>query len=70
LTFVSLFTEEKAMYSAELEKYKREKEEWRNKAETLGDQAAALQVSSNLCPFCTLLDKYLYHCSMSVCVQS
>ncbi|XP_056108990.1 thyroid receptor-interacting protein 11 [Rhinichthys klamathensis goyatoka] len=37
--------EEKAMYSAELEKYKREKEEWRNKAENLGDQAAALQIN-------------------------
>ncbi len=47
LTFVSLFTEEKAMYSAELEKHKREKKEWRTKAENLHDQAAALQVSSN-----------------------
>ncbi|CAM4726205.1 unnamed protein product [Leuciscus chuanchicus] len=37
--------EEKAMYSAELEKYKREKEEWRNKAENLGDQAAALKIN-------------------------
>lgn len=47
LTFVSLFTEEKAMYSAELEKHKREKKEWRTKAENVYDQAAALQVSSN-----------------------
>uniref|UniRef100_A0A9J7XVI2 Thyroid hormone receptor interactor 11 n=1 Tax=Cyprinus carpio carpio TaxID=630221 RepID=A0A9J7XVI2_CYPCA len=37
--------EEKAMYSAELEKHKREKEEWRNKAENLQDQAAALQIN-------------------------
>ncbi|XP_067277240.1 thyroid receptor-interacting protein 11 [Pseudorasbora parva] len=37
--------EEKAMYSAELEKHKREKEEWRNKAEHFGDQAAALQIN-------------------------
>uniref|UniRef100_A0A671L0M2 Thyroid receptor-interacting protein 11-like n=1 Tax=Sinocyclocheilus anshuiensis TaxID=1608454 RepID=A0A671L0M2_9TELE len=37
--------EEKAMYSAELEKHKREKEEWRTKAENLQDQAAALQIN-------------------------
>ncbi|KAM4542643.1 thyroid receptor-interacting protein 11 [Odontesthes bonariensis] len=37
--------EEKAMYSAELEKYKREKEEWRRKALTLEDQASALQIN-------------------------
>uniref|UniRef100_A0A672P5E9 Thyroid receptor-interacting protein 11-like n=1 Tax=Sinocyclocheilus grahami TaxID=75366 RepID=A0A672P5E9_SINGR len=37
--------EEKAMYSAELEKHKREKEEWRTKAENLHDQAAALQIN-------------------------
>lgn len=37
--------EEKAMYSAELEKHKREKEEWRNKAENLWDQAASLQIN-------------------------
>lgn len=46
-SFVSLFAEEKAMYSAELEKHKREKEQWRTKAENFQDQAAALQVSSN-----------------------
>ncbi|TRY86805.1 hypothetical protein DNTS_020526 [Danionella cerebrum] len=43
--FLNHFTEEKAMYSAELEKHKREKEEWRNKAESLEDQAAALQIN-------------------------
>ncbi|CAN9501961.1 unnamed protein product [Ophioblennius macclurei] len=37
--------EEKAMYSAELEKHKREKDEWRRKAVTLEDQAAALQLN-------------------------
>ncbi|XP_073689902.1 thyroid receptor-interacting protein 11 [Garra rufa] len=37
--------EEKAMYSAELEKHKREKGEWRTKAENLQDQAAALQIN-------------------------
>uniref|UniRef100_A0A8C2IQ83 Thyroid hormone receptor interactor 11 n=1 Tax=Cyprinus carpio TaxID=7962 RepID=A0A8C2IQ83_CYPCA len=37
--------EEKAMYSAELEKHKREKEEWRTKAENIQDQAAALQIN-------------------------
>uniref|UniRef100_A0A672Q2C3 Thyroid receptor-interacting protein 11-like n=1 Tax=Sinocyclocheilus grahami TaxID=75366 RepID=A0A672Q2C3_SINGR len=39
--------EETAMYSAELEKHKREKEEWRTKAENLQDQAAALQINLN-----------------------
>lgn len=34
------------MYSAELEKHKKEKEEWRRKAEMLGDKSAALQVTS------------------------
>ncbi|XP_053357855.1 thyroid receptor-interacting protein 11 [Clarias gariepinus] len=37
--------EEKAMYSAELEKHKKEKEEWRRKAETLEDKASALQLN-------------------------
>lgn len=37
--------EEKAMYSAELEKHKREKMEWRNKAESLEEIAAALQIN-------------------------
>lgn len=37
--------EEKAMYSSELEKHKREKEEWRTKAENVQDQAAALQIN-------------------------
>ncbi|XP_055013598.1 thyroid receptor-interacting protein 11 [Boleophthalmus pectinirostris] len=37
--------EEKAMYSAELEKHKREKEDWRKKAERLEGQASALQLN-------------------------
>ncbi|XP_070835173.1 thyroid receptor-interacting protein 11 isoform X2 [Chaetodon trifascialis] len=37
--------EEKAMYSAELERHKKEKEEWRRKAERLEDQASALQIN-------------------------
>ncbi|XP_027022754.2 thyroid receptor-interacting protein 11 isoform X2 [Tachysurus fulvidraco] len=37
--------EEKAMYSAELEKHKKEKEEWRRKAEMLADKSAALQLN-------------------------
>lgn len=37
--------EEKAMYSAELDKLKREKEEWRTKAQRLEDQASALQMN-------------------------
>ncbi|XP_061699976.1 thyroid receptor-interacting protein 11 [Syngnathoides biaculeatus] len=37
--------EEKAMYSAELEKLRKEKEEWRRKADTLQDQASALQMN-------------------------
>ncbi|XP_041927895.1 thyroid receptor-interacting protein 11 [Alosa sapidissima] len=37
--------EEKAMYSAELDKYKREKEEWRRKAERLADETAALKMN-------------------------
>lgn len=32
------------MYTAELEKHKKEKEEWRGKAQRLEDQASALQV--------------------------
>lgn len=32
------------MYTAELEKHRREKEEWRRKAQVLEDQASALQV--------------------------
>ncbi|XP_071000416.1 thyroid receptor-interacting protein 11-like, partial [Oncorhynchus clarkii lewisi] len=36
--------EEKAMYSSELDKYKREKDEWRRKAIKLEDVASALQV--------------------------
>lgn len=32
------------MYTAELEKHKKEKEEWKRKAQTLEDQASALQV--------------------------
>lgn len=35
------------MYSAELERHKREKEEWKRKAERLEDQASALQVSGS-----------------------
>ena len=38
-------SEEKAMYSAELEKLKKEKEEWKRKAQRLEDQASALQVN-------------------------
>lgn len=38
-------SEEKAMYSAELERHKREKEEWKRKAERVEDQASALQVN-------------------------
>ncbi|KAI7805846.1 thyroid receptor-interacting protein 11, partial [Triplophysa rosa] len=37
--------EEKAMYSAELEKHKREKAEWRKRAETAKDKVAALQIN-------------------------
>uniref|UniRef100_UPI0037E9485C thyroid receptor-interacting protein 11 n=1 Tax=Semicossyphus pulcher TaxID=241346 RepID=UPI0037E9485C len=37
--------EEKAMYSAELERHKKDKEEWRRKAERLEDQASALQIN-------------------------
>lgn len=32
------------MYTAELEKNKRQKEEWKRKAQVLEDQASALQV--------------------------
>uniref|UniRef100_A0A667YJD5 Thyroid hormone receptor interactor 11 n=1 Tax=Myripristis murdjan TaxID=586833 RepID=A0A667YJD5_9TELE len=37
--------EEKAMYSAELDKHKKEKDEWRRKALTLEDKASALQMN-------------------------
>uniref|UniRef100_A0A1A7WV83 Thyroid hormone receptor interactor 11 n=3 Tax=Nothobranchiidae TaxID=405002 RepID=A0A1A7WV83_9TELE len=37
--------EEKAMYSAELEKHKKDKEEWKRKALLLEDQASALQMN-------------------------
>uniref|UniRef100_A0AAY4DPT1 GRIP domain-containing protein n=1 Tax=Denticeps clupeoides TaxID=299321 RepID=A0AAY4DPT1_9TELE len=37
--------EEKAMYSAELEKHKKEKDEWRRKAERLADEASALKLN-------------------------
>lgn len=37
--------EEKAMYSAELERHKKEKEEWKRKALKLEDQASALQIN-------------------------
>lgn len=40
-----LLSEEKAMYSAELERHKKEKEEWKRKAQKLEDQASALQVN-------------------------
>lgn len=33
------------MYSAELERHKKEKEEWKRKAERLEDKASALQVN-------------------------
>lgn len=39
-----LLSEEKSMYTAELEKHRREKEEWRRKAVLLQEQASALQV--------------------------
>ncbi|XP_044023354.1 thyroid receptor-interacting protein 11 [Siniperca chuatsi] len=39
--------EEKTMYSAELERHKKEKEEWRRKAQRLEDQASALQINLN-----------------------
>lgn len=46
ITFICISpTEEKAMYSAELEKHKKEKEEWKRKALKLEDQASALQVN-------------------------
>lgn len=32
------------MYTAELEKHKKEKEEWKRKAQRVEDQASALQV--------------------------
>lgn len=32
------------MYTAELERHKKEKEEWKRKAQLLEDQASALQV--------------------------
>lgn len=38
-------SEEKAMYSAELEKLKKEKDEWKRKAQRLEDQASSLQVN-------------------------
>lgn len=38
-------SEEKAMYSTELEKLTKEKEEWKRKAQRLEDQASALQVN-------------------------
>ncbi|XP_062851781.1 thyroid receptor-interacting protein 11 [Trichomycterus rosablanca] len=37
--------EEKAIYSAELEKHKKEKQEWKRKAESLEDKASALQLN-------------------------
>ncbi|XP_077394729.1 thyroid receptor-interacting protein 11 [Festucalex cinctus] len=37
--------EEKAMYSAELDKLRKEKEEWQKKADKLEDQASALQIN-------------------------
>ncbi|XP_041131811.1 thyroid receptor-interacting protein 11-like [Polyodon spathula] len=37
--------EEKAMYSAELEKHKKEKAEWKRKAEKLGDSVSILQAN-------------------------
>lgn len=33
------------MYSAELERHKKEKEEWKRKADRLEDRASALQVN-------------------------
>lgn len=48
LPFCCLPPEEKAMYSAELERHKKEKEEWKRKAERLEDQASALQVNNQI----------------------
>ncbi|XP_034051420.1 thyroid receptor-interacting protein 11 isoform X2 [Thalassophryne amazonica] len=39
--------EEKAIYSAELEKHKKEKNDWKRKAQKLEDQASALQLNLN-----------------------
>lgn len=36
------------MYSAELERHKREKEEWKRKADQLEDRASALQVNRSI----------------------
>lgn len=50
------------MYSAELERHKKEKEEWKRKAVRLEDQASALQVNQqsitdqSLCPALFLSD--------------
>lgn len=35
------------MYSAELERHRKEKEEWKRKAERLEDQASSLQVNGS-----------------------
>ncbi|XP_061749902.1 thyroid receptor-interacting protein 11 isoform X2 [Nerophis ophidion] len=37
--------EEKAMYSAELDKLRKEKQEWKKKSDMFGDQASALQLN-------------------------
>lgn len=52
--------EEKAMYSAELDKLKREKEEWRTKAQRLEDQASALQVNQQSITGQRIHSIYLY----------
>lgn len=49
--------EEKAMYSAELEKHQKQTEEWKKKAENLEEKVVSLQVgwiiklNTNLCKF-------------------
>lgn len=43
------------MYSAELEKHKKEKDEWKRKALLLEDQASALQVSQRTENTCVLV---------------
>ena len=48
------------MYSAELDKLKREREEWRTKAQRLEDQASALQVNKQSITDQRIHSIYLY----------
>lgn len=53
------------MYSAELERHKKEKEEWKRKAQRLEDQASALQVNQ-----LSITDQRIHSLDMSnVCCQ-